>query len=415
MNVCIEEIMKKIREEKSSQSSPVDEGHALFLPDSLIILDQIKNSLDKAQEFSAVGRRMPAFVGYRGLKLMMAKIITKILFHFLKIITNPQKMYNETIIQGMREVALGYRLLIDKVEVLLGIENTTFYTLSEKYNTMAEKIESLRNEFEDIKSEMEHSKLHLMNRERIVTSLLEEIKKNKAKPTHHVQKDAAVKEDEHMLDAMYVAFENRFRGTRKEIIEKQRRYLPYIRNALNDHKEYPVLDIGCGRGEWLELLGETGIEAMGVDINRVMVQHCRDLKLVAIEGDGIEYLRKQKADSLGAVTGFHIVEHMDLRSLIEFVDESLRVLISGGIVIFETPNPENLNVGACNFYIDPTHKNPIPPLTLEFLLGTRGFSNIKTSRLHPMKTFDPKIDADIQEIASRFYMAQDYSVIGMKS
>ena len=115
-----------------------------------------------------------------------------------------------------------------------------------------------------------------------------------------------------------------------------------------------MLDAGCGRGEWLELLKEQGITTgRGIDNNRVMVKQCEGYGLDVIEGDVIESLRDFPSASLGAVTAFHLIEHLPLNVLVKFLDETARVLKSGGIAIFETPNPENILVGAFTFYLDP--------------------------------------------------------------
>src|SRR4030043_2272533 len=148
-------------------------------------------------------------------------------------------------------------------------------------------------------------------------------------------------------------------------------------------RNFPILDLGCGRGEWLELLKENGYIAKGVDFNRVMVRQCQELGLDVTESDMIEYLRNQQPNSFGALTGFHILEHLSFKAVISLFDEALRVLKSGGMVIFETPNPENLIVAACNFYFDPTHRNPLPPRLLNFLIVSRGFEKTGIIRLHP--------------------------------
>jgi O-antigen chain-terminating methyltransferase len=118
------------------------------------------------------------------------------------------------------------------------------------------------------------------------------------------------------------------------------------------------------------------------------------------------------------VTGFHIVEHLPFEVIIHLFDESLRVLKPGGIIIFETPNPQNVLTGSCNFYFDPTHRNPIPSPTLKFIAENRGFCQVKTLPLHPYPdTY--KIKGDGSQLEDRFnryfYGEQDYAVIGFKS
>ena len=217
-------------------------------------------------------------------------------------------------------------------------------------------------------------------------------------------------ERDHTLDALYLSFEDRFRGTREQVKAAQQVYLSYLADAGAGDPTAPVLDIGCGRGEWLELLGDRGLTAHGLDLNRMMIHECHGYGLAVTEGDAIDYLRRQSANSLGAVTGFHIVEHLPFPQLITLLDETLRALKPGGIAIFETPNPENLVVGAYTFYFDPTHRNPLPPPTLQYLVEIRGFAKVEILRLHPREEAgngDALVD-------KWFRAAVDYAVICRK-
>ena len=224
-------------------------------------------------------------------------------------------------------------------------------------------------------------------------------------------------EDKHALDALYFSLEDRFRGTRDEIKERLRGYLPLLRNKKIGGKGMPILDIGCGRGEWLELLAESGLEARGVDRNRLFVAACKERGLNVSEGDAIEYLGEVPSCSLGAVTGFHIIEHLPLEELIRLIDETVRVLKPGGLAIFETPNPQNVLVACHNFYIDPTHRNPLPALTVQFLLEARGLCDVEILYLAPypesfkVRDGGPEI---MQRFNDYFYGPQDYAVIGRR-
>ncbi len=216
------------------------------------------------------------------------------------------------------------------------------------------------------------------------------------------------------LDQFYVDFENRFRGSRELIKERISHYLNVIKDSQIDYQKFAVLDIGCGRGEWLELMKDEGIPAIGIDLNGTMIDFVRSLGLNAVRADAFTRLAAMGENSLGLISAFHVVEHLPFEKLVKLFDEALRVLTPGGMILFETPNPENLVVGSCNFYTDPSHNNPIPPHTLAYIAEHRGFKNIKIVRSSPANVVATKSD-DIAYIRDRFNMAQDYAVIAYKS
>lgn len=211
------------------------------------------------------------------------------------------------------------------------------------------------------------------------------------------------------LDKLYAALEDRFRGTRDEIKERFKEYLPYVKDSA------PVIDLGCGRGEWLELLAENGIEAQGVDSNSLQVQQCRARGFNVTEQDLFVYLQSIADAGTGAVTGFHIIEHLSFKALIALLNEVMRVLRPGGLVIFETPNPENVVVGSHYFYLDPTHRHPLPSELMEFVFKHQGFGDIEMLNLHP---WDSGRVAGEGQLAERFngyfYGPMDYAIIGRK-
>ncbi|MEE4362771.1 MAG: class I SAM-dependent methyltransferase [Desulfotignum sp.] len=258
----------------------------------------------------------------------------------------------------------------------------------------------------------------VLDQQRRLTLLLEEAQKRLPRPLSENQIQQMVSEEDHLLDAMYASFEDRFRGTRTDIKHRQQIYLPFIEQAGAGEETAPVLDLGCGRGEWLELLKENNKTALGVDINRVFVTQCRDLGLRVAEQDMLAYLRDLDTGSMGAVSAFQLIEHLPLKTLIKVMDETMRVLKPGGIVIFETPNPENILVGSCHFYIDPTHNNPLPPQTAQYLLEARGFRQCSIVRLHPcddtIKPEDIAAKAPTS-LVQLLYGEQDYAVIGHKT
>ena len=211
------------------------------------------------------------------------------------------------------------------------------------------------------------------------------------------------------LENLYVELEDRFRGSREEIKERFREYLPYVRESA------PVIDLGCGRGEWLELLNENNIQARGIDSNPLQVEQCRARGLDVSEQDVFVYLQTLADESAGAITGFHIIEHFSFNALVMLLNEVLRVLRPGGVAIFETPNPENIVVGSNYFYLDPTHRHPLPTELMEFLFKNRGFDKVELLMLHPWESGRVAGESQLAErFNGYFYGPMDYAIVGRK-
>jgi len=218
------------------------------------------------------------------------------------------------------------------------------------------------------------------------------------------------------LDAFYLAFEDRFRGPREEIRSRVSVHLPVVRAAGAGTPDRPILDLGCGRGEWLEVLAAEGLTARGVDANVATVAETRSRGLEVVEADALTYLRSLPEQSCGAVTGFHVIEHLPFATVIGLVDEIVRVLQPGGVTILETPNPTNLVVGASSFYIDPTHGRPLHPETMRFLVAARGLERVEIRPLHPVE--EARLPDDGDPIAAclneHLYGPQDYAVLAYR-
>ncbi|HEV8130817.1 MAG TPA: class I SAM-dependent methyltransferase [Acidobacteriota bacterium] len=217
------------------------------------------------------------------------------------------------------------------------------------------------------------------------------------------------------LDAFYVSFQDQFRGNREEIKKRLSVYLPLIRGTTIGSASMPILDVGCGRGEWLELLQQEGLEASGVEANRLLVRLCTERRFKVIEDDLMHYLGGLPDASLGAVTGFHVIEHLPFGTLIRLLDEAVRVLKPHGMVIFETPNPQNILVGSCSFYLDPTHYHPLPSPLMRFLIESKGLSGVQIINLNPMDATRLSGDSDVVKLFNDYlHGPMDYAVLGWK-
>jgi O-antigen chain-terminating methyltransferase len=218
------------------------------------------------------------------------------------------------------------------------------------------------------------------------------------------------------LDSLYVAFEDVFRGSRDDIKQRVMPYIERLKLAGAGQPGNPILDIGCGRGEWLEALKEKDLIAYGIDINGMMVETSRGYGLDVRRADLMEHLHGLDDASRSAITAFHVVEHLPFEVLVEFLDEALRVMAPGGVLLLETPNPENIRVGASTFYNDPTHRNPLMPEPLRFMVEHRGFVEAEIIRLQPFPSHERlQGDGEDQEKLNRLLFGpQDYSVLARR-
>jgi 2-polyprenyl-3-methyl-5-hydroxy-6-metoxy-1,4-benzoquinol methylase len=193
------------------------------------------------------------------------------------------------------------------------------------------------------------------------------------------------------VDEMYSRFEAAFRPSDDELDARFSEYLDVV-EAVRE-RGLPLIDVGAGRGEFVELLARHSIDARGIDLNADAVDEARRRGRPVEYGDAVAYLRSLDSESIGAVTAFHIVEHLDPATVLELLDETLRVLRPDGIVVIETPNPTNVTVGAAAFYQDPTHLRPMVPAYLEFVLRDRGFADVEMRFLHPLPDYDLELIA----------------------
>ena len=179
-------------------------------------------------------------------------------------------------------------------------------------------------------------------------------------------------------DSSYTAFENRFRGARQQVRTRQQDYVGLFRDQT------PVVDLGCGRGEFLDLLRTAGIQARGVEGNANVVRECRERGLDVVHGDLIEYLHAQGDGSLGGVFAAQVAEHLPPPALTTLLAEARRALREGGLLLLETPNPASALAFHDVFIRDLTHERPLHPETLRFLASAAGFGDVRVQMRNPV-------------------------------
>lgn len=203
------------------------------------------------------------------------------------------------------------------------------------------------------------------------------------------------------FDLLYRSFEDHHRGSHEAITQRFRD--DYLESLLAlPNNDLPIADLGCGRGELVDLLTESGAEAVGVDSNAGQVPTDKGSRFE--QDDLFRWLDRQGDESLRAVTAMHVVEHLPLDLQVRLVFEARRVIAPGGLLLLETPNAFSLSTAATNFWVDPTHQRPVHPLFMEFLATEAGFTGVELRPLHPIEAHfsgveeAPTLAADIESL-----------------
>ena len=234
------------------------------------------------------------------------------------------------------------------------------------------------------------------------------------------EKEAAAENDSLYKVLDYFRFQNEFRGTRSTIAERQKMYLPYFQES-----KAPVLDIGCGRGEFLQLMKKNNVEAFGIDLYPEYVVEGTLNGVDVRQGDGISYLQETD-ECFGGIFVGQVIEHISFNQLETLCRCAFEKLQTGKWLVLESPNPMCLSTFATSFYMDPTHEKPVHPLTLSYLLREIGFSDVQIvytdcSRQEPLPPIKSdaisnldQVNAGIARVSDLLYGSLDYAVVAKK-
>ena len=458
-DISVDEIITKIRADiaQKKQFGPdksQPDGSFTESVHSSVSFNNIRSLIANAQANADAGATVTPMERFSGPKQKLALFVGNIIVYLASFITDKQRRFNYLIINSLQAITDNLDRMNGAVwqrddqtkhelaairEQLVALNNEHLERLGAELNETRKVVERISaelletkvfaerlggelleakttyNDIQKVSSKIHQFKLNNLEQQSRLTMLLEEERKRLQQPLKDELTATMLNEDLHILDDFYVAFEDHFRGTRDEIKERLKIYIPFLKKVKGPTGDAPILDVGCGRGEWLELLQDEGLNGQGIDINRVMVGQCRERGFEAMEADVIAYLHSLPDASMGAITGFHIIEHLSFKTLITLFDETLRVLRPGGVAIFETPNPQNILVGSCNFYFDPTHRNPLPSPFTQFLMKNRGFNDVEIMHLNSSTA---EVISESTETAKRFnslfYGPMDYATIGWR-
>lgn len=283
--------------------------------------------------------------------------------------------------------------------------------------------------------ELENNSVHLANDNSILRSHIKTLEDNGVKLENSVndlkswqnsvfQKETIEKQkriyEKNLLDKIYYDYENILMKKDRDSVKKEN--LPYLErldkwSEGKEKSQLKIIDLGCGSGEWIEQLKESGYSPLGVDSNDLIVDEVIEKRsLPIIKYDAIEYLKNSEDESYDVVSSFQMIEHLEIDILYDFFTECKRVLKKGGLLILATPNPENILTATYMFRVDPTHKNPIPIEVLEFYMKEWGFDIWDSFRLKPLDYFPFNYETEdpMRHVAFRFNMEQEYSVWAVK-
>lgn len=206
----------------------------------------------------------------------------------------------------------------------------------------------------------------------------------------------------------YARFAERFRGSEEYVKKGQQFYLPYFSGRR------AVLDIGCGRGEFLELMRDAGVPARGIDLSVESVELCRQKGLKADVADLYACLAEVPEASLNGIFSSQVVEHLPPDRLPEMIRLAASRLARDGVLALETPNPECLAIFATHFYLDPTHTRPVPHALLSFYMEEYGLGGIEVHKLSPAIESMPALASLPQDFREAFFGGLDYAIVGRK-
>jgi 2-polyprenyl-3-methyl-5-hydroxy-6-metoxy-1,4-benzoquinol methylase len=413
LNQIMEEIHQRIEEKKrTGRYSPEDlqtiEGMALRIKaqdsdgeegDIQYHLSQVNYLCDTARPAELASHRK--VLG--NMVTVLKRLIRKISEPYIQMVLKRQVEFNVEIVRLLNQMALDRRYRWSALEKQQTQVEAQLKNMERTLELLPQELKIQKNVFEAVLAQIKEAGSG--SRE---TSL----------PLEDIQSRVRA--------ADYIHFEDRHRGSQEDIKWKQKNYLAFFNNGG------PVLDIGCGRGEFLELLREASIPALGIDINQEMVTHCLSKGLKASQAEGLSYLQGVADESLGGIFLAQVIEHLDAEALRELVRVGFAKLKPGGVLLAETINPQCLTTFSGAFYLDMSHNNPIHPEASRFLWESLGFRKVEVIYVSPfpeeMKllemarreddTYEDELarvlNENIRRLNALLYGFQDYAVLGYK-
>jgi len=305
--------------------------------------------------------------------------------------------------------------LVQSTHELMEVKDREWDALSSNhvqmiFKSLEWKIDKLSADYKDVSALMKRFILLKERLNRLITLL-----EKKEEPSL----DQVQEIHQSIEDAQYAGFENRFRGLDEQVKKQQKSYLPYFKNADM------VLDLGCGRGEFLELLQKNEIKARGIDINDQMIQTCRDKGLNCEKADILETLSEYHDRSLGGIFSSQVVEHLPPSYLKRMIETAYHKLSPSSVIVIETVNPLSVFSLVQIYFLDLSHQQPVHPQALSFLLKSSGFEDVQIQYSAPLENeklkplpekdeFTSLLNENFNKINDLLYAPSNYAAVGKK-
>ena len=324
---------------------------------------------------------------------------------------------NSTVLRrNKNKIREKFSLFSQKIQELITLQDREWDNLSNNhysgiFNSLQAQIDKLDAKYSNIRTLLKN----FSDLEMSLSELADSVKKG--------GKDLEVTKIEDIKAEIspyqYSDFEKRFRGSEEEISDNLKKYIPYFKNSST------VLDIGCGRGEFISLLKDSGIDAEGIDISDSMLKEAEEKGLKCVKRDALEHLREAKNGSLDGIFASQVIEHFEPEYLKEIIRESYRVLSPGSPLILETINPLSLFALTNIYFLDITHQKPLHPEFMRYMLESTGFSKVDILYSDPLQDhfledISPEnelaraFNANVDKLNRALFNSPDYAAFGIK-
>lgn len=367
---------------------------------------------------------IPPQGGLKGkLRVFMNKVMRKLTFFYMKHVIDQQNIFNLNTASAVNQLTgTCNHLMHENNDLLMRVTALTNENaaLSSSVQKMGATIDATMEKYVEQISAIEEMYASRQNRldsvNTAMASRLRRLENQLSEMEAPAKTDTPSPYTAGAASFDYFLFESKFRGSSEEIKKRQERYLPYFSGQQN------ILDIGCGRGEFLALLNENGIQATGIDLSEENVHCCTKAGLNAVLGNALDYLAEVPNESLGGIFCAQVIEHLSTEQLITLIRLAGRKLLPGATLVMETLNPQCLMIYAESMYLDPSHTKPVHPYTVKFIAECEGFAENELLYLSPSPEYKlpmleshPEADETLRTVNNLLFGCREYALVAKKT